>query len=111
MLKRIYDPDNTLDILIGGMEIDKLSGRIPAETTEADMEALNDEITRVMEVNANAVCALLPQDDYPGAAALHIFVDTVIGGKHFRCICELTNVGEAYPNSIINAIPMIDSIG
>lgn len=111
----IYDPDGVYDYLLSTLNDDREIERdrpttehplppctFPIGTTESELLKLSDEVDRIIEVNSAAVCALLPQDDYPDAAVLRIHPTAILGGEKVMCTYEVSNVGEMYPDSIIN---------
>ena len=102
----IYNPDDTLDGLIEYFAWDRDTAQMLPATTEADLEALSNEITRRLEVNAAAVSALVSQDDTRDAAYLRLCFFWTLGGDCCWVDCEVSNVGGT-GSPIINIIPTI----
>lgn len=102
----IYNPDDTLDGLIEHFAWDRDTAQMLPAATKTELEALSNEITRRLEVNAAAVSALVPQDDTHDAAYLRLCFFWTLGGDRCWVDCEVSNVGDT-GNPIINIIPMI----
>lgn len=101
-----YNPDDTLDGLIEYFSYDRETAQQLPTATEAELEALSDEITRRLEVNAAAVSALVSQDDTRDAAYLKLCFFWPLGGKSCWIDCEVSNVGDT-GNPLINVNPTI----
>jgi hypothetical protein len=101
-----YNPDDTLNGLIEHFAWDRDTAQLLPVATESELEALSDEITRRLEVNAATVATLVSQDDTPDAAYLHLCFCWTLGGCRVWVDCEVSNVGET-GGPIINIIPTI----
>ena len=101
-----YNPDDTLDGLIDHFAWDRDTAQLLPVTTEAELEALSDEINRRLEVNAAAVSALVSRDDTQDAAHLRLCFFWMIGGSRVWVDCEVSNIGET-GSPIICIIPTI----
>lgn len=102
----IYSPDDTLDGLIDYFSFDRDTAQLLPAAAETELEALSNEITRRLEVNAAAVSALASQDDTLDAAYLRLFFPWTLGGDRCWVDCEVSNVGVT-GSPIINIIPTI----
>lgn len=101
-----YNPDDTLNGLIEHFVWDRGTAQLLPVATEAELEALSDEITRRLESNAAAVSALVSQDDTQDAAYLRLCFFWMLGGRRVWVDCEVSNIGET-GNPIISIIPTI----
>lgn len=101
-----YNPDDTLDGLIEDFAYDRDTAHQYPPATEAELEALSDEITRRLEVNAAAVSALVSLDDTRDAAYLRLCFFWTLGGKSCWIDCEVANVGDT-GSPLINVNPNI----
>ena len=101
-----YDPDDTLNGLIEHFVRDRGTAQMLPAATEAELEALSNEITRRLEVNAAAVSALVSQDDTRDAAYLRLCFFWTLGGDRCWVDCEVSNTGDT-GNPIICIIPTI----
>ena len=101
-----YDPDSTLDGLIEDFAYDRDTAQQYPPATEAELEALSNEITRLLEVNAAAVSALVSQDDTRDAAYLRLRFFWTLGGKSCWIDCDVSNVGDTGA-PLINVNPTI----
>ena len=102
----IYNPDDTLDGLIEDFAYDRETAQQLPTATEAELEALSDEITRRLEVNAAAVSALVSLDDTRDAAYLRLCFFWTLGGKSCWIDCDVSNVGDTGA-PLINVNPTI----
>ena len=101
-----YNPDDTLDGLIEYFSYDRETAQQLPTATEAELEALSDEITRRLEVNAAAVSALVSLDDTQDAAYLRVCFFWLLGGCRVWVDCEVSNVGDT-GSPLINVNPTI----
>lgn len=108
MIDKIYNPDNTLDILLDILADEPEPGvELPAGTTVEELAALNDQITAAIKINVGMISNILPTDYHPLAAHAVILIDYILGNTPVMCKCEISNVGEQYPDSIIICNPDI----
>ena len=101
-----YNSDDTLNGLIEHFAWDRDAAQQLPAATDAELEALSDEITRRLEVNAAAVSALVSQDDTRDAAYLRLCFFWTLGGNRCWVDCEVSNTGDT-GNPIICIIPTI----
>ena len=92
-LFNIEDFDDFRNGMINNMKWDIMTGELPDATTVEEINAVADEIERLLELNSTAIYGLLPLDDNPDEGSLMLILIQTLGGLKYLIEVEVSNVG------------------